>query len=244
MKKFMMVGGLVLGVVLFLGPVKDCLIQSAAVAGARSVAGVDVGVGYFSLNLWRQSIVIKDLKVYNPQGFPAEKVMVDVPEITVKVDVGALLTGKIHLPYMRVNLKEVRVIRNRVGALNVNSLKFAQQSTGGNKAAEQRPAAGQARAKDIKMRLDRVLLDIGMINIEDYSSGKEKPKLTVLQLNIHDREFRDVASPVELGGLVMFEVLTPVGLDGAFALGERLLGEASGSAIDTALGGLFKSLKK
>ncbi len=236
----------IVGVSLFLGPVKDFLIQSAVVAGARSVAGVDVKIGYFSLSLWQQAVKIKDLKVYNPEGFPMTEVMIDIPEIAVKVDVLSVFQNTLHLPYMRLDLKEAHVIKNKAGALNVNSLKFAQQAKQDKRASQPKTVSSQASAKEMKMRLDLVSLNIGTIYIEDYRSGKEKPKLTVLQLNIKNNEFKDVTSPAELGALVMFQALTPAGLDGAFSFGSKFLGKAEGTAgsVVKTINGLFKSLKE
>jgi hypothetical protein len=196
--------------------------------------------------LLQQSVKIKDLKVYNPEGFPTGAVMVDIPEIAVKVDVPSIFQNVLHLPYMRLDLKEAHVIKNKAGAMNVNSLKFAQQGAQGKAEVQPKSESKKEPAKEMKMKLDVVSLNIGTIYIEDYTSGKDKPKLTVLKVNIRNEEFKDIASPAELGTLVMFQTLTPAGLDGAFSFGENFLGKTSGAAgsLINSVGGLFKDLKK
>ncbi|MBF0331351.1 MAG: hypothetical protein HQL17_05380 [Candidatus Omnitrophica bacterium] len=242
MKKIVKISVVILLVLLFLGPVKDVLIKSAVVAGAKAAAGVDVKIDQFSLSLLQQSVKITGLKVYNPAGFPQDTAMVDIPEIAVKVDVPSIFKNVLHLPYMRLDLKEARVIINKAGAMNVNSLKFAQPAQSDKKEPQPPQGGKKSPAQEMKMRLDLVVLNIGTIYIEDYRSGKEKPKLTILKVNIRNSEFKDVTSPTQLGSLVMFQTLAPAGLDDAFSLGSKLFGETSGNlgSVVHSIGNLFK----
>ena len=225
---------------------RDQLIKMAVVATAKQVAGVNVTIGSLKLSLISQSMQIKDLKVYNPDGFPTDKVMVDIPEIAVKVDVGSFFSNALHLPYMRLDLKEARIIKSKAGALNVNSLKFAQPSGQAKRGAGSSPSSAKEPGKEMKMQLDLVSLNIGTIYVEDFTSGKEKPRLTVLKLNIHNSEYKNVTSPVELGSLVMFQALTPAGLNGAFSIGDNLFDQGTGTvgSVVNSVGVLFKSFKK
>lgn len=211
MNRFVKIGIIIGIVLLVLGPVKDMMISSAVVVGARAVAGVDVKIGYFSLSLIGQSVKIKDFRVFHPKGFPSTGPMVDIPEIAVKVDVPSIFKNVLHVRYLRLDLKEVRVIRNAQRLLNVNTLaeKFKVQKS----------------EQEMKMLFDLVSLNIGRVVMEDYSSGGDKPKVTTYEVNIKDKEFRNVKSPAELGAAVMFQALAPAGLDGAFSLGAKVINQ-------------------
>ena len=104
---------------------KNALVKSVVTLGASKVTGAPVRVGGFALGIPTQSVRIKDFKLYHPKGFD-EGVMVDISEIRVDYDLPALLGGELHLPMLVLDLKEMVVIRDAEGNLNVDALKVAQ----------------------------------------------------------------------------------------------------------------------
>ena len=104
---------------------KDVLIKSAITTVGSNVLGAPIKVGSFHLGLIKQKVHIKKMVVSQPKGYP-EGTMVDVPEVRVDYNLGALIGGKLHLPLVIFNLKEVVLIKDKDGKLNVDSLKVAQ----------------------------------------------------------------------------------------------------------------------
>src|SRR5690348_14824184 len=76
---------------------KDFLIKTAVKVGASKVLGTPVHIGGLSFGIFKQSVRIKDLRVQNPQGFPAGT-LIDIPEAGVDYDLHAILKGDLHLP--------------------------------------------------------------------------------------------------------------------------------------------------
>ena len=63
------------------------------------------------------------------QGFK-DKLMVDLPEIYVDYNLGAIMGGKAHLEEVRLNLKEFIVVKNEAGELNLDSLRVVKETEG------------------------------------------------------------------------------------------------------------------
>ncbi|NLE65446.1 MAG: hypothetical protein GX606_05990 [Elusimicrobia bacterium] len=247
MRKFFVSVLVIAGLLVVLGFARDALIRSAVIIGAKAVAGVDVKIGAFSMSLIRQSVSIRDFRVYNPEGFP-DSAMVDIPEISVRMDAGALLKGLLHVPYMRLDMKEARIIKNKEGITNVASLKFAQAPVQTSSPAKRAPEAAKPQ-KEMKMMFDLVSLNIGKVIMEDYSGGRQSPKVTVFDVNIKNKEFRNMDNPAVLGTAIMFEALAPAGIEGVLSLGSKTLGSAAGKAgaavnkVGEAATGLLQGLK-
>jgi hypothetical protein len=230
-------------ILVVLGFLKDFIIKSSVEAGAKFATGADIKIGGFSLGIISQSVRITDLKMFNPPGFPQDQIMVSIPEIAVRSDILAFLKGTLHVPYLRLNLDEVKVIKNKEGKLNVNSLKFAQQPAG-----QQKPGAKSAK-KEMKMQLDLVSLNIGKVVMEDYTGGGPLPKVTEFNVNLKDKEFKNITNPAQLGSAVMQAALSPAGLGSAFKLGakavENVYGVGSAGVTDASktINGTTKAVK-
>jgi len=96
MKKILTVLIIILVVLAVLLIAKDSLIRSAVIAGTTQILGAPAQIDRFAVGLLRQSVQIKGFRMYNPKGFP-EGIFVDIPEISVEYDLGAILKKKIHL---------------------------------------------------------------------------------------------------------------------------------------------------
>lgn len=198
---------------------RDFLIKQLIVAEAKSLAGVEVAIRGFSMSVIGQSARVTGLKVYNPEGFPGDKVMIDVPEVAVRLDLPGLLKKTLHVPYLRLDLREARVVTNKQGKRNVESLAFSKQDNSSGSRAKEPAKAPEKNAAQPKMAMlfDLVSLNVGSVILEDYSSGKESPRRTVLNLNIRNKEFHHITSPEELGSVVMLQALMPTGADSLFS---------------------------
>jgi uncharacterized protein involved in outer membrane biogenesis len=221
---------------------KDLIVKSSVEAAAKFATGADVKIGGFSFGFLRQSVRVTNFKMYNPPGFPQDQVMVSIPEVAVRMDSLALLKKELHVLYVRLDLEEVRVIKNKDGKMNVNSLKFAQApSREPRPEAKSAPETRSAR-KQMKMQLDVVSLNIGKVVMEDYSRGGTTPVIKEFNINLRNKEFRDITSPAQLASTIMLEALLPVGLGKAFKVGAEAVGDVYATGL-TAVKGTGEAVK-
>ena len=179
---------------------KGTIAKMAVSAGVRSVTGLGLRVQRMEVGVFRSRVIVRGLKVLNPAGFP-EEVMADLPEIYVDYDLPALFRGTAHLTEMRLELKELIVVKNAAGALNLNSIKTVQ------KAKQEGPAQpAQANAgKKPAVRIDDLHLKIGKVVYKDYTRGSP-PQIQEFPVHL-DQRYRNITDPMELGSLVVSRAL-------------------------------------
>lgn len=137
MKKFLLgflAVAFVLALALFLG--RNILVRTIMVKGAEKVCGLKIDVAKVDISLPR--VAILGLKVYNPAGF-ADPVLADIPEVSMSFDLPAFFKNKIYLGNLTLDVRELHVILNEQGKLNVNSLALLLPR---REAAELRPRSG------------------------------------------------------------------------------------------------------
>ena len=149
---------------LVLAVIKDQAVKITVGLAAKKILGTDVAIGGLSLGIFRPRIVIKDLKVYNPQGFP-KAALIDIPRISVEYDLPALLQKKVYLKRLELNLKNIIVLKNKDGKLNIDSLKVSEK--------EDKPVKKQSA---MPFKIDYLVLTVGQVVYKDYSAG-EKPRI-------------------------------------------------------------------
>jgi len=210
-KKVMRVIAIVIVGIFVLTIIKNFAIQTIVNIGATQTLGAPVRVGGLSLGIFTQRVVIKNLEVYNPKGFGPGKLL-DIPLIDVKYDLSDILGGKLHLPYVNVDLQQMLVVRDKQGKLNVDSLKVAQSQT-----REKKPLK-----KETGFQIDYLKLNIGQIVYRDFSQG-EKPVVQVFKVNLKNREYRNLNSPQQFASLVLVEGMKPAAIKGAQIYGVATL---------------------
>ena len=103
MKNWQKLAAIAVVALIGLGMIKNFLIKEAIVTFGSKIVGAPIHIGQLSLGLLTQKIHIRDFKLYNPPGFPDEP-LIDFPEMRVDYDVFALLSGKVHLRLLIVNM--------------------------------------------------------------------------------------------------------------------------------------------
>ncbi len=182
-----------------LSAVKNTIAQSVLTGALSKAAHVPVKIGSTSVRFLSSSINIRNLRLNNPKGFP-EKLMLQADRIFIDFDPSALFKGIAHFEDVKLDLKEVIVIKNRDGRLNVNALKPTEQE-------KERQKRTKSEDKPTKLQIDHMTLSIGRVVFKDYSQGGE-PQVQVFNVNIQQREFRNIDNPSAVVNLIMFEALT------------------------------------
>ncbi len=120
-RKIIIIPAIVFGIliVLFIG--KNMIIKTSVTTGVKAVTGLKLKIGSMNVGVFKSLLGINELQLYNPAGFE-DKLMVDLPEIYVDYNMGAIMGGKVHLEEVRLHLKEFIVVKNEEGELNLDSL--------------------------------------------------------------------------------------------------------------------------
>ncbi len=201
----------ILLVVIFTGSIiKDQVIKSAITIIATQLTGAPVHIDGFSLGVFNQSVRISGLKVYNPKGF-SKSILVSLPKINVRYDLGALLKRKLHLVNVGIEIKEIGLEKNKEGKLNVDELKVVKQ--GRNQSA--------GHSGQMPMQIDLLTLNMGRIVFKDYSPGRE-PVFKVYNINI-DKSYKNITSVQQLAALILAEPMRAAGIQGAQVYGVAML---------------------
>ncbi len=191
-KKVIWIGVIVSLFLLFVG--KD-IVAGIAVSGVvRAVTGLRLSMN-LSVGIFKPVIRVRNMKLYNPAGF-SQPVMMDMPELAVRYDLGAFLKGGVHLQEALVDLKEFTVERNAKGQLNLDALKFVQEKKARGKAP---PPARQ------NFQVDRLRLKVGRVVFKDFSVSP--PNTVEFPLNL-DESYTGIRSPQVLGSLIVARALT------------------------------------
>ena len=202
----------VLAVLVVLGISKNFLIKSAVTLGASQVLGAPVEIDSFGFGIFKQSVRIKGFRIYNPPGFP-KAVMLDIPEVRVDYRLGDLLGGKLRLPLVVFNLKEMVIIKNKEGKLNVDSLKVAQK--GEDKGSKETP---QKKSGTMPMQIDVATLNLGKVIVKDYTLS-DPPAVQAYDIGVNNKNYTDINSAEQFATLVMVTAMGPTALKGAAIYG-------------------------
>lgn len=185
--------------VIVIGVAKNVVAKAAIESGVRLITGLTLSLDRMDVGVLNSAVGLWGLKLHNPPGFP-DKVMVDLPEIYVHYDLGAFLGGKVHLQEVRLNLRELTVVRDRHGALNLDSLNVVKES----KAAKTGTATPAKKAGGPQIRIDTLELSIGKVVYKDYTGGA--PKVQEFAVNVHER-YEHITNPYVLGGIIVSRAL-------------------------------------
>lgn len=222
-KKIMIV---ILAVVFLFGfcLVRDFFIKSLVGTIAASVTGAPTRVGGLSLSVIMQSVKISNFRMYNPEGFPRE-ILVDIPRMGVACNLWALIFGKIHIRHLDLQIKEIGVVKNKEGRLNVDSLKIS----------EAKPAEKEKKkpGRQLAMRIDTVSLGMGRVVSRDYSV-EGQPVVKVYDINLN-KTYTNINSAQQLAALMISEPLKAAGIQGLKTYGASMLTGAAALPVAAAL---------
>ncbi len=185
----------ILTVLLVLSFAKDAIVKISVEEGVNLVTGLKLSIRSFRVGILRTFVDIRGLKLHNPKGFK-DKMMMDMPQIYVDYDLPAILGGKIHLNDMVIDLKELLVVKNEQGDLNLNSL---------NVVKDQKKAAPAEKKEMPQVQIDNLRLKVGKVIYKDYSKGGS-PSVQEFDINI-DESYKDIDDPQELISLIIVKAI-------------------------------------
>ena len=217
-------------VVIVLGVAKNGVTQAVLTSAVSGAAHVPARIGSVNLSFISASIRIKNFRLANPAGF-SEKQMMDIPQIFIDFDPKALFKGQAHFEEVRLDLKELVVVKNKEGKLNVDAVKPSAK----DKKQSEEKAKAASGGKPPKLHIDKLVLSIGQVVYKDYSGGGE-PQIQSFNIDIKDREYDNIDNPQQIVSLVMFEELTRTSLSALANLDLGAFKEGGISALSKGLG--------
>ncbi len=194
MKKLISVILIVFVVFIGLSIAKNAIAKTAISSSVNLMTGMRLNIRTMNVGVLRTLVAIKDLTVFNPAGFP-DKIMVDLPEVYVNYKLGAFLKGKVHLEEVRLHLRELTIVRNEKGELNVDALKRSQEE------GERNAASSGKKGTVPSVQIDLLDLKVGKVIYKDYT-GKGTPRVMEFNVNLHERH-RNITNPYLLAGLIV-----------------------------------------
>ena len=187
---------LIIGALLFVG--KNLIAKTSVIRGVKTVTGLTLDMGSMNVGIRNTLVSINNMKLYNPAGY-TDKVMVDMPEIYIDYNLSSFLKRKAHLEEVRIDLKELTVIKDKKGKLNIDALKVVKDE----KEVKKEKTAKQKKKTEIK--IDILDLKIGKVTYKDFSKG-EKPKVYEYNINHHGK-YRNITDLNQLAKLILTKAI-------------------------------------
>jgi len=195
---------ILVAVILILALVKDIIIKTSVEKGVKHVTGLQLNLESIKVGVIKTLIDIKGLTLFNPPGYK-EKIMFEIPEIHVDYNLPAILKGKIHLEEVRLNVKELIVIKNKNGERNLDSLKPIKEQKENEKPKEKKKVEKKEKGRVPEMQIDILELKVGKVVYKDYSEG-EPPSVKEFTLNL-DEKYTNITDPQVLVNLIIVKTL-------------------------------------
>lgn len=168
---------------------KNVIAQLAIINGVKKITGLDLEVRGVNVGIVKTFLSLNDLKILNPGGF-SEKVMADFPEIYAYYNFGDFFKGKAHFEELRLNLKELIVLKNERNQVNIESLKALLPQT---------------RGEHLQFQIDNLNLKIDKIIYKDFAAGK--PQTREFNINVNEN-FKNINDPKSLVNLILVRALS------------------------------------
>jgi hypothetical protein len=205
-RKIIVIPAIVFAILIALFFGKNVVIKTSVTAGVKAMTGLKLSIRSMNIGVFKSLIGINGLQLHNPQGFE-DDLMIDLPEIYVDYNLGAFMKGKTHLEEIRLHVKELIVVKNEAGELNLNSLKVvkaAEDEKGGEEETEKGDGAKE-KTKMPDIQIDLLALRIDRVIYKDYSKGTS-PKVKEFNVNIDER-YENITDPQSLGRLIIVKAL-------------------------------------
>ena len=200
-RKIITIPAIVLVVIIALFFGKNMIIKTSVTTGVKAMTGLKLSIRSMNVGVFKSLIGINELQLYNPSGFK-DKLMMDLPEIYVDYNLGAIMGGKAHLEEVRLNLKEFIVVKNEAGELNLDSLRVVKE-TEGEEATKEDEKQEKTEMPDIQ--IDLLKMKIDKVIYKDYSKGTP-PKEKVFNVKI-DEQYENITDPQSFVRLIIFKAL-------------------------------------
>lgn len=99
----------------------DTIAKAVVEHRLRRATGLDVKIGKLEIGIFNSKVTLENFVVYNSAEFGGSP-LVQMPELHVEYDRGALFSRKLHYKLVRFNLAQLNIVENKNGRLNTELL--------------------------------------------------------------------------------------------------------------------------
>jgi hypothetical protein len=241
---------LILVVILHVG--KNTVAKFAVTKSVKALTGLKMNIASMDVSIVNTSISMNGMKLFNAPEY-SDRIMVYMPEIHVDYNLGSILKGKTHLKEVKIQVKELNVIKSKDKKLNIDALNIVKES--------KRPEKSY-KEKKTEVMIEKLSLKIGEVMYKDFSLGS-KPEVITYDVNLNET-FHKITDLNQIGKLILVRALmnTNIANLANFALAPlksdisetlkqavkpgtitKELKEESGRAMKKAVEGITKELK-
>lgn len=194
MKKFIVWIFILLLIVSFVAfKAKNRIVKSILENATKSLTNLRLNIEDVDTNIGQHNLTLKNLKLYNPPGFE-KAVMIDMPLVHIDYNLAAAMRRKIHFYTLKIDLKELLVIRNRKGHLNFMYIKGLKK-----------PGA-QKKEKKKDFKIDKLYLSVGKVIYKDYFKNNT-PVVKIYNVNTRNQLFENVDDTKALVSSIIYRAL-------------------------------------
>lgn len=179
--------------------------------------GFGADVGGISLSAVPGRVDARNIRLLNPKRYK-DRTFVEMPSLSVAYRPGSLLSDRLHIDELAVDISRLTVVKDAAGKSNLAELAAKLDSGGGKKQ---------------QYLVDRLRVHVGRVMIKDYSGGGLRERSIPLNL---DASYSHITESTDVTRLVLLTVvnhapLAAVGID-AGAL-RKNLGDVAATADET-----------
>jgi hypothetical protein len=214
MKKFKKILTFLFIIILGVLFLKDIFLKVVFENGVRFATGVKLSVDSFNVGVFKSRVNITGLKLYNPKGFE-DRIMLDIPNIFIDYSLPAIFERRAYFKELKLNLKELKVVKNKEGKTNLDYL---------NSYKEQKEGVGKKdklKAKTLDIQIDNLELRIGRLIYKDYTK-KGAPLVKEFNVNLYEK-YADITNINTVLGTILVKVFART----------TIFGIASGASLTT-----------
>lgn len=210
MKKFILAVFVILAVLL-IGVIfaRNIIVKSLLEGGIKNSIDQKITIGNVDVGIFEAKARFDKVEIYNPEGYK-EKLLADVHELYIKYALADIIKGYVHLPELKIDIKEMNVEKDSAGVLNLEH--FAPRTKGAEKKKKEK--------EEEKFLINKMDLEIDKIRYRDNT--KTPPDEKEFDIN-----FKRTFTNVDSINVVISEIKK--------AAVERLIEKGIKVAIDTVL---------
>jgi len=210
----------------------DRIAEIAVEKAWERTLGTKMDIGRVQVDLLEASIDMRNVKFYNPEGFQTE-LMADAPTIYLDFSPMKLVKKEFYMDKFELYIRELDVVRNSEGKVNLDLLEPVKDKKEGISALE----AESGPVTDMGIGVFRLKADRAFYR--NYTRPPEE-RITVFEVNI-DEEYYNIRDPYTLVRLIIARVLNNTEMSGIISMpmnevdkvlmrGTRVINNTAGAA--------------
>ena len=191
---------------------RNTLLKTAAQKAIEKNTGFGLTIDRISVGLVRPVFKLQGLELQNPEDFPEREAFL-IKELLVRYELLSFFGPEIHLPEIVLDIPKAILVKKEDGESNIDRLRAASgkkektETAGVGDQPEKEPASKAEEKPAKKIRIDRLHLIIGSVDVHEYTKGVEKPKVKTYDINV-DRVFTNVTDLQQIGLVISAEIVT------------------------------------